>query len=60
VDPLSTGACRELAVPYRGVVETPPRHNHRGSCRPPRTHHHVMEAELAIGLREAGYAVWQA
>ncbi|MBL8276530.1 MAG: dihydroxy-acid dehydratase family protein [Pelomonas sp.] len=28
VGPLSTGACLELAVPYRGVVDTPPRHNH--------------------------------
>ena len=28
VGPLSTGACLELAVPYRGVADTPPRHNH--------------------------------
>ena len=28
VGQLSTGACLELAVPYRGVVDTPPRHNH--------------------------------
>ncbi|HEY1130838.1 MAG TPA: IlvD/Edd family dehydratase [Roseateles sp.] len=28
VGPLSTGACLELAVPYRRVVATPPRHNH--------------------------------
>ena len=28
VGPLSTGACMELAVPYRGIVDTPPRHNH--------------------------------
>ena len=28
VGPLSTGACLELAVPYRAVADTPPRHNH--------------------------------
>jgi xylonate dehydratase len=28
VGPLSTGACLELAVPYRGVVDAQPRHNH--------------------------------
>jgi dihydroxy-acid dehydratase len=28
VGPLSTGACLELAVPYRGVADTPPRRNH--------------------------------
>ena len=28
IGPLSTGACLELAVPYRAVVDTPPRHNH--------------------------------
>jgi len=28
VGQLSTGACLELAVPYRAVVDTPPRHNH--------------------------------
>ena len=28
VGQLETGACMELAVPYRGVGHTPPRHNH--------------------------------
>lgn len=28
VGQLSSGACLELAVPYRGVANTPPRHNH--------------------------------
>jgi dihydroxy-acid dehydratase len=28
VGQLDSGACMELAVPYRGLVDTPPRHNH--------------------------------
>jgi dihydroxy-acid dehydratase len=28
VGQLESGACMELAIKYRGVADTPPRHNH--------------------------------